>query len=106
MLELISRLLTQCCRHCAQRVGHHSLHRRGQEDRRGLRLHQLWHIKSLSTVSRHARTHLEGELTPHVESAHRDDDVSLIVHINAANDESGFCSMHVSKFDGRWWLSG
>ncbi|EGQ73361.1 hypothetical protein HMPREF9062_1912 [Actinomyces sp. oral taxon 448 str. F0400] len=41
-----------------------------------------------------------------MESAHRDDDVSLIVHITAANDESGFCSMHVSKFDGRWWLSG
>lgn len=61
-------------------------------------------LKSLATVSGTC-TRLKGELTAHVESANRDDRTSLIVYITTPDDGSGFCSMHVSKTNGKWWLS-
>lgn len=61
-------------------------------------------LKSLATVSGTC-TRLKGELTAHVESANRDDRTSLIVYITTPDDGSGFCSMHVSKANGKWWLS-
>ncbi|MBW3068975.1 hypothetical protein GZ998_05535 [Actinomyces sp. 594] len=48
---------------------------------------------------------LEGELSAHVETANRDDSSSVMVYVTTPDDESGFCGFHVSKQDGKWWLS-
>ena len=61
-------------------------------------------LKSLATVSGTC-ARLKGELTAHVESANRSDDASLVVHITTPDDSSGFCSMHVSEVNDKWWLS-
>ena len=50
-------------------------------------------------------TKLEGELTAHVETANRDDSKDLMVYVTTDSNRSGFCSFHVSRYDGRWWLS-
>ena len=47
-------------------------------------------------------TRLEGELTAHVETANRDDSKDLMVYVTTDSNRSGFCSFHVSRYDGRW----
>ena len=45
---------------------------------------------------------LEGELTALVETANRDDSKDLMVYVTTDSNRSGFCSFHVSRYDGRW----
>ncbi|RRD24453.1 hypothetical protein [Actinomyces bowdenii] len=48
---------------------------------------------------------LEGDLSAHEETANRDDATSVMVYVTTPDDDSGRCSFHVSKQDGKWWLS-
>lgn len=50
-------------------------------------------------------TELDGELTVHRESTGRDNSTSALVHLTTAEDSSGTCALHISKHDGKWWLS-